>query len=317
LHKVALIRDEWESQTASPLLTGLETDGSFAISADGKQLVYARARYFSNLWMVEPGGSGANRKPETRQLTHGTSQVERPRFSPDGRSIVFNMRHQRGTDLYTIPITGGAPKQLTFMNSFSVNGFFSPDGKRIAFASTQGGAPRVWIVSADGGPAYPVSSGQMSDSFDVVWLPRLGILYQQTGNQNYYELDPNTHKERYLLADSSRGWIFSPVYSPDPGKLAVAWSRRGGNLSGIWIVSTNPYSERRIYDTPLLPIGWSSDGTSIFVVRAKRAAYRDVSVNLGETITEATVLAVPLNGGDPAPVVSLPFEEIGGAQCDS
>ena len=64
-------------------------------------------------------------------------------------------------------------------------------------------------------------------------------------------------------------------------------------------------------DSNPFPIGWSPDGTSIYALDGKRAAYRGVSVSFGETVTETRILIVPLNGGRPKTILSLPFEEVG------
>jgi len=58
-------------------------------------------------------------------------------------------------------------------------------------------------------------------------------------------------------------------------------------------------------------IGWARDGTSVYAFDGKRAANRGVAVSLGETVTDVRILKVPLNGGTPQTVLSLPFDEIG------
>lgn len=303
---------ESREAVATTLITGLESDGSLALSADGKRLVYSRAPYFSNLWMLE-AGNGKNQRTETRELTQGTSLIERPSVSPDGTSIVFNVGHEGLANLYTMPITGGSPKQLTFLDSSSLGGVWSADGKWIAFASTQGGKPRVWTVPAGGGIPRALSSNDLSDSFDLAWSPGSQILYQQAGNRNYYKLDPETREERPLVGDSSVGWIFSPVYSPDGRKIAVAWNRRPSR--GIWVIDTEDRHATPVYATSaasFMPLGWSADGRAIYAVEGKNWANRGLTAPLGETVTDVKILLVHLNGGDVKTVATLPFEEIGG-----
>lgn len=303
---------ETRDAVAQTLITGLEADRSFALSADGTRLVYARAPYHSNLWMLELVNNGKDQRTETKALTHGTSLVERPRVSPDATSIVFNVGHEGLANLYTMPLTGGPSKQLTFFDSLSMAGVWSADGKRVAFASTQGGKPRVWTVNAGGGMPRALSSNDLSDSFDLTWSPGPQILYQQAGNRNYYELDPETQKERPFVKDSSVGWVFSPVYSPDGRKIAVQWNRRPNR--GIWIIDTQDRHETLLYRTSAattMPIGWSGDGSSIYAVEGKNSTYRGLTAPLGETVTDAKILRVPLNGGDVKTVAALPFEEIG------
>ena len=304
---------EHSDAVVTTLITGLETDRVFGLSSDGARLVYARSPYDSNLWVYEPGGLGNNQSAEPRQLTHGTLHIERPSVSPDGTSIVFNIGYQPLTELYTMPVSGGSPKQLTFLDAFSVGGAWSPDGKWIAFASTRGGKPRVWTVGADGGTPRALSSSNLSDSLDLAWSAGSRILYQETGNRNYYELDPETREERPLTSDSSVGWMFTPVYSPDGRKVAVQWNRRP--TPGIWVIDINHRHETLVYkrstDSSSTPIGWSADGRFIYVVEAKPSTARDLAAPLGETMTEAKILMVPVEGGAVSTVASLPFEEIG------
>ena len=50
-----------------------------------------------------------------------------------------------------MPMVGNAPTQLTFSDAIHIGTAWSPDGKRIAFGSHEGGTPSVWIVDAEGG----------------------------------------------------------------------------------------------------------------------------------------------------------------------
>src|SRR5687768_2741915 len=96
------------------LLSGLEAGHAFAISRDGTRLAYARAPFYSNLRRLDVSSG------ETTELTAGTSLIERPRMSPDGTRVLFNVGHPPHANLYTMPITGGPMTQLTFFDSFNV-----------------------------------------------------------------------------------------------------------------------------------------------------------------------------------------------------
>ncbi len=224
----------------------------------------------------------------------------------------YNIGHEGLSNLYTMPTTGGTPKQLTFLDSFNLGGVWSADGQAIAFASTQGGRPQVWTVNAGGGAPRALSSNNLSDSFDLAWAPGAEILYQETGNRNYYLLQPATREERLFVRDSSVGWMFSPVYSPDGRRIAAQWNRRPNR--GIWVIDRDDRRETLVYKTAAastMPIGWSDDGTSIYAVEGTNAKYRGLTSPLGETVTDAKILMVPVNGGKVKTVASLPFEETG------
>jgi Tol biopolymer transport system component/DNA-binding winged helix-turn-helix (wHTH) protein len=302
---------ESDDRNAAPLISGLETDGSFGVSADGSRLVYARNPYHSNLWMVDVSRLQRGQPLRQTQLTHGTSLVERPRVSPDGKSIVFNNGYESRTDLYVIAADGGPQRRLTHLDSHSVGGTWSPDGRSLAFASTNGGRARVWLVNVDGSAPRPVSTGEMSDNYDIAWWPGPELIYQQVGYRNFYLIDSRMRQERLLIKDSSVGWASNAVYSPDGTRLLLYWNRPPKR--GLWLIDLRTARETPIEGTAkLLPIGWSIDGASIYAFDSKRAAHRGLSAAFGETFTEVKILNVPLNGGRPTTVVELPFDEVGG-----
>jgi Tol biopolymer transport system component len=182
----------------------------------------------------------------------------------------------------------------------------------LSFASTEGGKGRVWIAGANGEDPRPISSNDLSESFDLAWSPGRRILYQQAGNRNYYELDPDTREERLLVANSSVGWMFSPVYSPGGRYIAVMWNRRPAR--GIWVIDTTNREQRVVYKTDALsttPIGWSPDGNYVYIIESSKVTFRGLMLPVGETTSVAKILMVPLKGGEVQLVTRLPFDEVG------
>jgi Tol biopolymer transport system component len=232
--------------------------------------------------------------------------------SPDGTSIVVNVGYQSATELYTLPLTGGTLKRLTFLNAFSVGGAWSPDGRSIAFASTKGGFPGIWIVAAGGGVPRAVPSADLSDGMDLTWSPGPRILYQQKGNQNYKALDPDTGAEHPLTQGNSPSWMFFPVHSADGTQVAVQWNRP--SKRGIWVIGLKNRSMAVAYESSasVTPLGWSADGRSVYVVEGRPFKGRDFSSPLAETTTDGRILMVPVQGGKVTTVLSIPFEEFGG-----
>ncbi|MCA6287036.1 MAG: PD40 domain-containing protein, partial [Phenylobacterium sp.] len=66
--------------------------------------------------------------------------------SPDGRTLVFDLLG----DIYTLPISGGAPTRISEGLPYETQPRFSPDGRRIAFTSDRGGGDNIWIMNRDG-----------------------------------------------------------------------------------------------------------------------------------------------------------------------
>lgn len=68
-------------------------------------------------------------------------------ISPDGSRIAFTY----GGDIFTVETSGGTARQLTANPAFDSNPIWSPDGSKIAFASTRNGSKDIYIVDARGG----------------------------------------------------------------------------------------------------------------------------------------------------------------------
>jgi Tol biopolymer transport system component len=239
--------------------------------------------------LAEFQGSGKGKEMQTRALTRGTASYGSLSMSPDGKWIAFDT----GPRIYKMPIEGGTPTQLTFSDAIHVSSSaWSPDGNRIAFGSNEGGTYRVWVVDADGANRrqFPKTQFSGDDPPQVTWSPGRHILYQKQGNQNFNILDPDTGEEKPLVQDESVGYIFSPKYSPDGKKVAVAWNRR---QPGLWVISLMDNSATLLKGSggDLFPAGWSPDGRLIY-------AFHYPPSN--------SILSIPADGGNSNTVLTLP-----------
>src|SRR6266516_5945461 len=74
-----------------------------AVSAKHVAFIYA-----DDLWVADLDGKNV------RRLTSDIGVESHPVFSPDGSIIAFSAQYEGNTDVYTIPVTGGSPKRLTW-----------------------------------------------------------------------------------------------------------------------------------------------------------------------------------------------------------
>ena len=68
-------------------------------------------------------------------------------LSPDGKEVAFTYKG----DIFTVPVTGGRALQLTTHPAFDSQPVWSPDSKRISFASDRMGSMDVYVVNRHGG----------------------------------------------------------------------------------------------------------------------------------------------------------------------
>jgi dipeptidyl aminopeptidase/acylaminoacyl peptidase len=107
------------------------------ISPDGKSVVYqvgmvdfAANKTVTNLWIAATDGKSA-----PRQLTSSNKADRHPRWSPDGKKILFESTRSGDSQIWVIDLSGGEARQLTTISTGASNAIWSPDGKQIAFVS--------------------------------------------------------------------------------------------------------------------------------------------------------------------------------------
>lgn len=85
----------------------------------------------SNLWLADVAG-----KNPPKRLTSTDKKDRHPRWSPDGKRILFESSRSGETQLWTIDIRGGEARQITNLATEASGAIWSADGKNIAFVST-------------------------------------------------------------------------------------------------------------------------------------------------------------------------------------
>jgi dipeptidyl aminopeptidase/acylaminoacyl peptidase len=94
-----------------------------------------------------------------RQLTYMGAYISGfPRWSPDGKKIVFHSRPHGFASIYVINAEGGLPQRLGEGDDNDYAPSWSHDSKWIYFSSRRTGDLQVWKMPAGGGPKIQVTN---------------------------------------------------------------------------------------------------------------------------------------------------------------
>ena len=127
----------------------------------------------------------------------------------------------------------GAPAPLISSTFLDHDCHFSPDGKKIAFASYRSGDAEIWVCDADGSNPFQLTSFGGPDCSSPRWSPdsrEIAFSSTQAGQREIYVVDAEKGKTRRLTINPADDT--SPSWSQD-GKWIYFDSNRIGE-SRVW-----------------------------------------------------------------------------------
>jgi acylaminoacyl-peptidase len=149
-----------------------------AVSPDGSSAVYARRtiegnEYRFRLWRV-PLARG-----RAEQLTTGDVDV-RPRFSPDGKSLLFLSTRSGKSQPWVLPLDGGEPSRLAEFDGQVGAAEWSPDGSSILALAESGverfrsGDPESPTARHVTGLNWRLDGAGIREQFTSLWVVPAG-----------------------------------------------------------------------------------------------------------------------------------------------
>ena len=236
------------SAPATKLISSTRGDGGAHISPDGKHIAFQSSRSGSpEIWVCDRDASNP-----VQLTSFGGPQVGEPRWSPDNRRIVFDVRASAKAELYIVSVEGGPPKRFSTGMTNTSDPFWSADGRWIYFntgrpeaiskAPVDGGAAvrltgegeahtpqesvdrtrvffyngdgQVWSASVNGGDEHPVAGIPGG----VAWVPARSGAYFISGSPRHFSLsyfDVVTQRVHKIAYFPFLFALWGPSLSPD------------------------------------------------------------------------------------------------------
>jgi eukaryotic-like serine/threonine-protein kinase len=131
-------------------------------SPDSERIAFASDRSGTHeIWVCNHDGTNSI------QLTSFNGpHVGGPRWSPDGKQILFEVKTSSISHIYIVNVEAGIPQRVTTDPSDEGLPSWSRDGKWIYFCSKRSGKEQLWKVPAEGGQATQVTRQGGFTSFE-------------------------------------------------------------------------------------------------------------------------------------------------------
>lgn len=142
-------------------------------------------------------------------------------ISFDGKMLGLSssVRELGGSIIYTVPITGGTPKQITPKGPSYLHGW-SPDGQSLVYCASRNGEYDVYKISAEGGEEVRLTDAKGLDD-GPEYSPDGKYIYfnsVRSGNMQIWRMKPDGTDQEQVTSDDFHNW-FAHI-SPD-GKSMV------------------------------------------------------------------------------------------------
>jgi Tol biopolymer transport system component/DNA-binding winged helix-turn-helix (wHTH) protein len=227
---------------------------------DGRAILYSAGYHLSHrsLRRLSLDGDFLSARPGERlPFAEGARGVA---LSRTGR-LVYS-RSTRDSNIWRVPVSGGAaPVRWIASTADDHTPAYSPDGRRIAFASTRSGTEEIWIASADG--SNPVQLTSLGAAANPQFSPdgRSLIFHVHKRGTDIYSLDLASGAVKLLNGDSSAD--VQPHWSRD-GRSIYFSSNRTGQFN-LWKMQADGGSPTPVVQGQRVLLGMESpDGSTLF-----------------------------------------------------
>src|SRR6476660_3144700 len=249
----------------------------------------------SHLWIVPANGG------ESRRLSQTPNHEERPRFSPDGKRLIWTSKATDPTQMWMCdfdPENGvlvGKPHQVTNISTGADGGIWSPDGKNIVFISA----------------VYPDCKDDACNKQRDEELKKSKVRAKIFSRLFYRHWSAFTEFKRshlFVVSADARAERSTDVSSVGPAGVSAAESQTPDKMSGGPTGKMPVLQPRDLtpgdHDVPPFNLG----GQDMYAISpdGQEIAYTSNIDEVEATSTNNEIFVVPISGGTPKKISTSP-----------
>jgi len=198
-----------------------------------------------------------------RQITRNHSINLSPRWSPDGKKILYTSYKEDQPYVYLLEIATGKEIRLSDQPGINIGASWSPSGKEVALTLSRDGNPELYILELDGMKLRRLTNNWAID-VSPSWSPdgkRIVFVSDTGGNPHIYMIHSDGTGLTRLTYEGK--YNASPSVSPTGDK--IVFTRTGGGHFDIWVMNIDGTGQTQLTagsgnnEDP----SWSPDGRFI------------------------------------------------------
>lgn len=237
---------------------------------------------------------------EVLKLTNDFAEVVRPRWSPDGRFIVFTSYRKGYPDIYRLDRQSNVLEPIVSLKGTNVSARYNPDGSRMAMVLTgKGNNAEVYMGDSNANQLQRFTMTKGDESAPC-WSPngdRICVASGQTGRvQLYVASSFSSPAALKRIPTNVSGYCAEPDWNPyDPNFISFTAAEGQGHQIAIHDFSKGASVKVTTEQGMAQLSQWLSDGRHLIYTLKTGSSKR---ILLFDTVTRARTVLSPSSLGD-------------------